>query len=220
MPDFLTRVQVAIPCDTGLPEDVFTNTWYFDTDSLNSDSDVQEAIMALLNGFYHTIDNVFYSANVGTDAVVKMYDMREATPRAIWFQDAITITPSATTGFPNEVAVCLSFQAAVRSGVPQARQRGRVFIGPVTSAIGEDQVGDFRLTTSANDTLLSAATTLLAGSDQPFGSTKWAVYSPTIDAGATVDDAFNDVDNGWCDNAFDTQRRRGTKATERFTFPA
>jgi hypothetical protein len=39
----------------------------------------------------------------------------------------------------------------------------------------------------------------------------WVVYSPT-------DDAYHEVANGWVDNAWDTQRRRGYKPTSRTTF--
>jgi len=49
-------------------------------------------------------------------------------------------------------------------------------------------------------------------------SVKWAVYSPTTDAVDTIDNAFNDVLDGWVDNAFDTQRRRGPAATTRITW--
>jgi hypothetical protein len=108
---------------------------------------------------------------------------------------------------PPEVAICLSYQAAKISGVPQARRRGRVFIGPLnTSAMGTDG----RPATAFINALVGAADALKDPAGAPdWDWSTWSSFDPTV---STV------IDNGWVDNEFDTQRRRGRKYTTRTTF--
>jgi len=58
---------------------------------------------------------------------------------------------------------------------------------------------------------LRGAATYLKGASDAAADWTWVVYS-------TVDNAMYPVDNGWVDNSWDTQRRRGVKPTARYTF--
>lgn len=224
MADRLWRAQVSIPMDTALPEDSIVNTWHFDDDDdpIAAPDDTRDWIMQLLTGFYQTIDNVILAATVGSPAVVRLYDMREPTPRAPLFTETIPLTPvNGDDGLPSEVALCLSFSAAVSSGQLAARRRGRLYLGPLATAVQTSEGGARRPSAAIRTVVANAAAVVRNGVEHP-GSPglhlKWAVYSPTTDLTDTIDNAFNDVANGWIDDAYDTQRRRGARPTARTTF--
>lgn len=91
--------------------------------------------------------------------------------------------------------------------MPQARRRGRIYLGPFgQTVLGTTAVTSDRPLAAAVTAIANAATALAtatAGAVVP-----WVIYSPTNGSGAVVTD-------GWVDNAFDTQRRRGVAATSR-----
>lgn len=226
MPDKLMRVQVTIPLDSALPEDAVVNTLYFDgdedLDGIATDDDYHQTAFGAVRDFYQAIDLLCLAGSVGSEATVKIYDMRDAKPRVPEFTDTFTLTPDATNPLPNEVAVCLSFAAAGGSGLNPRRRRGRIYLGPWPSSSSSTEVvsGQSRPTAAARTAIANAAASMKQ-TDLPIGiggSVRWAVYSPTTDLTSSIDDAFNDVETGWVDNAFDTQRRRGPDATARTTF--
>lgn len=218
MADKLMRVQVIIPVTSGIPEDAITNTLYFDGDDGDTDAAYHSAARQLVVDFYNAIDGVIFPNTVDTTATIKIYDMRDPEPRLPEFIDTFTLTPTANNPFPSEVSICLSFSAQQVSGVPAARRRGRIFLGPITDAIGSFPDDQCRPSSTALTAIASAAGNMENGEAITPGSVKWAVYSPTTDATSSIDDAFNDVVDGWVDNAFDTQRRRGPVATSRTLF--
>lgn len=99
----------------------------------------------------------------------------------------------------------LSFQADKVSGLPQARRRGRVYFGPLGGAA--------EASGRPGTTLLSAVVAFGAAllSESNLADWTWVVYSTVNNGGAPVT-------NGWVDNSFDTQRRRGLEWTARTTF--
>lgn len=227
MADALTRAQVTIPLDSGVTKDVLVNTLYFDTDSdyvaVPGDEWIG-GIESLLTTFYQAIDGVIFGQNVATPAHVKLYDMRDALPRVPFHEFNIALAPLASgidLSLPNEVALCLSFKAAGGSGLNMKRRRGRIYLGPIHYAASEMVASQCRPTAAARDAVRDAAAVMAAGYNTAApadSSVRWAIYSPTTDLTSTLDDAFNDVETGWVDNAFDTQRRRGASPTLRDTF--
>lgn len=220
MADKLMRAQVTIPLDSALPEDSFVNTFYFDGDDTlgeDLDSEYHSVVYNLLQTFYQSID-AYLANSVASPATLKIYDMRDPLPRVPEFTGTIPLTDSAQPPLPSEVALCVSFQADPVSGVAQARRRGRVFIGPLpsTASFAVVTAGQLRPHTALVGAFADAANAMADGADTVGGShVSWAVYSPTLDAIGTIDDAFNDVTNGWVDNAYDTQRRRGAAPSSR-----
>lgn len=210
--------QAVLAYDTGLPEDVAVNTWHFQfTDPLVSGH--LDDVEGLLNDFYGTNDPVttrsVASFLPGTiepaQSEYRYYDLGQPTPRAPARIDAVTWTngPSGDP-LPEEVALCLSYQAVQVSGEPQARRRGRAFIGPLSDgALGAPTD---RPSGTLVNTLIGSANRMLT--DSIASTTRWVVYSRT-----TVPPTGFNVDNGWVDNAFDTQRRRGIAPTLRTVFP-
>ena len=218
MADKLLRALVTIPMDGLVPADYPTNTWYFDGDDGNADASYWSGAHTLLTTFYQAIDQGIFPQQVATSFNVKYYDMRDPTPRAPEFEDAIAITSTGDM-LPAECAVCLSFQAQITSGLNQKRRRGRIFLGPIQSAVGTVVNSQVRVSSTARTLITGAAAALEDGiALATTGTLKWAVYSPTTHAESNIDDAFNDVTDGWVDDAFDTQRRRGPKPSTRTLF--
>lgn len=224
MADRLWRAQVTIPLDSLVPEDAIVNTFHFDDDDdpVAAPDDTEGWIMQLLTAFYQSFDQLLFPNTVASPAVVKMYDMAELEPRQQVGGGTIPLTPSAADPYPGEVALCLSFAAAQESGVNPARRRGRLYLGPVANDVYVVAASQARPAQTLVDLIVGAADTLQAGLEHPASPgfrLRWSVYSPTTRAGGgTVGDSFNDVLTGWVDDAWDTQRRRGPKPSQRTTF--
>lgn len=215
----LMRVQMTWVRDSGLSEDTVSNTWYFgDDDSGTSPSGADANIVSdALNAFYNSL-SARYAAHLGTTRTMKVYDMVDAEPRVPIYEESYTPTAPTNQGFPGEVALCLSFQAAPQSGVSQATRRGRVFLGPLAMAAADtsELAGDTRPSSATITAIDSAYTTLRSTVAAGITDGEHMVFSPRrIQLGDTVHEAANIVDEAWVDNAFDTQRRRGAKATLR-----
>lgn len=211
------RAQVTIPYDSGLPEDVAVNTFHFFAAA--ADQQAIDDVNGLLDNFYSAIPageggafTAFYSNIVNSAAArIKTYNLDSPEPR----QPLDTYDPQwawagAGSPLPQEVALCLSFQAVGVSGSPQARRRGRVYLGPLAVTAIEASTSDARPESDLISRMASAASELLA--DSITSTARWVVYSEA--AGGV---GYN-VDNGWVDNAFDIQRRRGVAPTARTTF--
>lgn len=214
MPDYLCRAQVTIPRDTGIAEDNVVNTFYFDCNDTGigtAHSINNTTILSMLTTFYNAIDQ-YLSPVVGPSATVKLYDMRDATPRVPTGTGTIALTPGAGSGLPEEVALCLSFSGDIQSGDNPRRLRGRVYLGPLDSGNGIITNGAYRPASSMLTAIANAASAMAATHQNSQNEdVNWAIYSRALDNEGSLDDAFNDVTNGWVDNSYDTQRRRGPK---------
>lgn len=194
---------------SGLPRDRIVNTWSFEgsptaTDTANIDD--------MLWDFYDTpVASTAPTSIMPTDIVngevdIKIYCMDDPMPRVPRATYEHTFTGSTGNPLPAEVALCLSYHAAPVAGVPQARRRGRVYLGPFTAA----ESTDGRPGTALTNMLLAQAAQLLAAA-QASVTWQWIVWSRTLDSGAPVT-------GGWIDDAWDTQRRRGPDSTTRTLF--
>lgn len=219
MADRLMRAQVIIPLDSGVPEDAIVNTFYFDQDDnglLPPPDDSYDAVVQSLADFYQVFDALLYPSSIGTDATVRIYDMRDPEPRQMRRLDTFPIAGGLTDPLPNEVALCASFAADYVSGVNPQRRRGRVYLGPVATGATLITGSQSRPSAAVMAAIITALESLLTPADVGGSSLSWALYSRADDlGGATIDDSFHDVQRGWVDNAWDTQRRRGPAATSR-----
>lgn len=199
------KILFRLPMDSGVPNDAVINTWHVEVEDLSTG--LTDAIAAL-DDFYGDVSSVF-SQNVDfANATFTAYKMSDPEPRAPTAVVASTPHTSGTTALPSELAICLSFQGSRISGTSQARRRGRVYLGPLMNV--QNTTTSTVILNSTVDQIRDAAATLLAASDAD-ADWRWCVYS-------TVNDALVTVSNGWVDNAFDIQRRRGITATQRLTF--
>lgn len=198
------RAQVTITTEDNNPANYSTNTVYANIlDSTGRDNWVA-AIVAL----YSSIDNYYASTVNQNGHIIKVYDMADPEPRAPILEDTFDFNTNPTSNpLPSEVAVCLSFQAARQSGNPQSRRRGRIYIGP----LGVNGLDTSGRPSSAHMTALANAGSAFLAQSVTDGDWAWAVWS-------TVDQNISFVTNGWVDNSYDTQRRRGLEYTSRTTF--
>lgn len=148
----------------------------------------------------------YIAETINRTALLQVYQIEDTPPRAPVAERTITLPQpiGSSTIMPAEVALACSFQGTRVSGQPQSRRRGRIFLGPLRapgsngSAIPPavmigDVAGQFNEMKAASDASLDY---------------QWRIWSPTDGASVLVD-------NGWVDNAWDTQRRRGPRATSR-----
>lgn len=195
-------VQVTLNHDSALPEDVTVNAWSFNT-GVAKDTTAAIDIVAKLQTFYNAFASRLSASLAGTGSV-KFYDRADLKPRVPWFTGALVIVPG-TSNLASEVSLTLSFSSDVISGVPAARRRGRLFLGPLASSVNDATSG--RPITAAVTEISNAAGVLQTASANAAGW-GWEIYSRTDLIG-------RDVLRGYVDNAFDTQRRRGLRPTTR-----
>lgn len=236
----LYKAVVTLPYQSGLPEDSANNTLYFlAINAANTQQDDIDEMQGRLVSFFNDIppgeaksisdyigDQVSRSAN----ACVNSYYFEAAiAPPAQW--GSPVGTASWTIGIddnftvqPAEVAAVLTFhgdltdipQTAVNPTPPPAvirpaaRRRGRIYLGPLHASAGAagGPNADLLVSTAFQDVVLAAATEL----ENTNVNLQWVVASDT--AGEVYQ-----VVGGWMDNAFDTQRRRGSAATVRTLWP-
>ncbi len=214
----ILTAQYIIRMKTGIPADSVINSFHFTTPSpvvLQSELD---DVVAALKEFYDTpVQSAFSLSSVGLllagdDVSTQLRRIKIRKRQAVKPEPTLeeheynTSTGSASGAFPHEVAVVLSYRGVVGAGAVQRRRRGRIYLGPLSNQVGfsENSAGDIRPTPSARSTIAAAA----ARMQNRTGPAIWSTYSE-------VDQTASPVLDGWVDNAYDTQRRRGTKATSR-----
>lgn len=211
---------VTLNSTTGLAKDRVQNTFsFFGTDSRTS---ISAAMGAGLVSFYNSAHLPgttalcgFISGDISRSAsfhTMKWYDYADPHPRAPFSVSTWSLGALVGSGvnLPKEVATCLSYQADYASGISPARQRGRVYIGPLnTNVITGTSTSNPTLDTSYQAALRGAGA-YLAG--LATAGSKWGVRSRVLGI-------QSQVTKGWVDNAFDSQRRRGLAPTSRTTWP-
>jgi hypothetical protein len=222
--------QVTLPAKSAIPRDNVVNTFAF----LTPTADIVDVDLLGLTGaielFYNTAPSGHNSiagfindsiARTTDGVVVKYYNLAghldgspHGSPVSIQTFTLGNMVPGSEA-LPREIAACLTFQCAYGSDAefaghtrPRARDRGRIYLGPLTNGTGQTDAttGRRRLTTSFQETVTIAAAALIA-----FPATAWAVWSRK--AGL-----LNPVTGGWCDDAYDVQRRRGERPVLRTLF--
>lgn len=199
------ELQITLFPTSNVIADAVTNTWSTVTAPADFGVSFKDSVLV----FYQTIQSMFPSLTRQNNHVWKLYDRADAKPRAPKFQGTFNFT-SVPAGLPAppEVSLCLSFQGNRISGIRQARQRGRVYIGPLDVALvettGRPTAGAITLLRNAGNDLRIASAAA--------GAWDWVVWS-------AVSSEPSPVTNGWVDDEFDTQRRRGRVPTVRNVFP-
>nr|CRY95156.1 hypothetical protein [uncultured prokaryote] len=209
----LAVVQVRIPHRNNLGKDDAINTFAFTT--LNPVEDAAEGIATKLKDFYNAPYGVgsvplkdFYSGEMNmANCWIRVYNWEDAKPRVPVLDTNLGVTAASvlnTYNMPGEVALCVSFAGEPESGTIAARRRGRIYLGPFNFGAS---TGELTNSSRPATNLVSAAVGASAALEMatPIGSV-WAVHS-------RKDNDFVQIQNGWVDNAWDTQRRRGVQAT-------
>lgn len=198
------QLQIVMYPTSNLAEDAITNSWSCEAANTAGALLFANEVVAKYVQYVNTFPNTVRQTN----HVYKVFNRADVEPRVPVIQGLWNFTdPPTGDPLPPEVAHCLSFQGDATSGVQQARRRGRVYIGPIDLG----RVGtDGRPNATQMATLLQWGDTLLAASDAA-SQWLWTVHS-------AVNGTDVPVTNGWVDDEFDTQRRRGRRATFRQLF--
>jgi hypothetical protein len=229
------QAVVVIPAISGIARDAVVNTFNFALDAYADMTAVDTALGPDVVDFYTHTNTSYkvgeylgYSRDRTADVcLVKWYDLDGHLDGSPHGSPAITRTfslpaPNSAIGgiMPTEVCAVLSVHSAYGSDPefsgatrPRARDRGRVYVGPlVPAAMGlVTTILDTELTTSFRTDLTVAAARLITASTGHAVDAEWAVWSRTRAA-------LTAITGGWVDNAPDTQRRRGSRPTVRTTF--
>lgn len=147
----------------------------------------------------------YYSETLSGDYTIKTYDLSDTEPRVpVDEGNGHYNIPGTDNALPREVALCISYTAALASGDVRARRRGRIYTGPYNAVPNGERPSASLVNACAGfGAYLKGVTTT--------NGFKWAVRSQ-------LDDVSKIVTGGWVDNEWDTVRRRGFKATARTTW--
>lgn len=216
MPGF--RVQATFSRPSGLPEDQVINTFYFQGagDVVQAAAEAFTALeefyrqpvapaTAGLTSFLGIVDSLEY----------RVYDLDDPEPRQATIQQS-TWSGASGAPLPAEVAMVMSFYS--ERNLP--RNRGRIFLGPLlttTMAGFSSSASDVRPTSTFLTAVVAAGARLRDRTDLT-NLGRWStnnLLAPAPQTGRVL----RTVTDVWCDNAYDTQRRRGADATARTVSP-
>lgn len=207
--------QLIFQGPSGLPEDQFVTTYVFRNDNVLDRDGMFSAVETALTNFWSdpaADDNdklVKYIPDNFSGGNIKLFDLG-ATPPRIPEETGLlsSIVPSGTMApLPREVAVCLSYH----TGGPGPRNRGRIYLGPLTSQALETPAGAApRVQTSLRTKIVDRATDMATN---PSLECTWVLWS-------RANAATYQIVGGWVDDAFDTQRRRGAAPSSRTSWGA
>lgn len=224
----LRVMRIAMPRSAVIADQI-VNSFYFDTGGTtdNPAGAVTTNIASELDMLWNdaTASGAALRSFVAENALsqsneteYRFYNLDDPKPRPVIANPpAQHVTPRLTTeGLPNEVAVCLSFRGTILAGEVAARRRGRVYVGPLnigaTEFLGAD--GHARPAVALQEALVLGAQRMK--DNLLTDGITWGVYSPTTRGILSAASAgFVPITHVWVDDAFDTQRRRGSAPTAR-----
>jgi len=202
---------VTIPMTTAITEDTCTNTWHFQIATPVTADYV--SIIAALKSFYDAWATHRSQAWDVTNARIRFYKLTDPKPRAPVYDALMGLSTSkGTDRMPAEVSVCMSYQGIRASGQSQARRRNRIYCGPFATNVLDGTAG--KVSTVAKANIVGGAQGLLIASNAAT-AWKWTINSSYLPEDGSQ---FVNVNNGWVDDAFDIQRRRGIDPQSRVAF--
>lgn len=213
----VVRVQASInPHPNAALEDYVVNTFHFRTpNGADPSPQITDEAMDNVQAFYEAIDGDLMNQDV-VECFLKVYDLTDPEPRAPIGERNFGLAAAAEPKLPEEMAICCSYSAALESGVPRARRQGRIYIGCLKLAVLDQSELHTRVSETARGALAVAAGALI---DAGTNGAIWSVLSVTDwDAGMVVYNAARPIIQGYVDDAFDVQRRRGPKPSDRTPF--
>ena len=211
-PSGLVNFQWIWEGESHLAEDNYVNNWHFRhqftpvSDFDNVRDMIRDFYTATAADQQNTILSHMTSRTISGKWTIKAYDLNDPKPRYPVYEDTGQAEVASGAALPTENSCVFSFQAERVAGEVQARRRNRVYLGPFDVPSNEDAYVDGQLV----EDVLFAAKGLLNASNSA-ATWKWNIYSPTTNE-------CWDILNGWVDNGWDTQRRRGKAATARGIF--
>ena len=138
--------------------------------------------------------------------IVKFYDILGTAPNYPLYETTFNFDGAlGTVDMPQEVALCVSYKNTVANSVPRARRRGRIYLSgwaETANTTGRPTATVYQGLANAYATYVAAVNAISDFEAGVWSRTNGVVYP---------------IDEVWCDNEWDTVRRRGGKATTRFS---
>lgn len=200
------RAMAILKGKSGLPQDVYVNNFVFRSDVVTGDN--ADRIAQNLEAFYgdvlppatSALKTYLPAALLAPGFEVRVYDLGQEAPREPTIIQVPMDWSTSSSVMPQEVAITASYYAD--RNLP--RSRGRIYLGPLIHGSGSMESDGLRPADSVRANIAAACRWLSANQN---GMT-WCLLS-------RVDAQAKPITNGWVDDAFDTQRRRGLPATTR-----
>jgi hypothetical protein len=203
----VVRAQVRLRPTSGVNEDWYVNTFHMIPQTTPLAAATAFSVPVIT--FYRAIDTQLSAFVAQTGHIIRYYDLDEPEPRVPIDEETFDFdTAPAVSRMPPEVACCMSYRAYYESGTPNARRRGRVFVGP----LGDSTVGPAGTFTNGFVDLLALAGQTFFNAVHDTDEALMAIYSPT-------DGVAHEARLLWVDNEIDIQRRRSTRASYRKDWP-
>lgn len=202
-------VQITLRTADGIPENFIVNQFCIDGMELGDGFTLE--MTDAIKAFYDEINGPVLSDAINVDGhMAKFYDLPGVKPNYPYIEHewGLDVVPTGDT-FAPEVALCLSFQGDRTPGFPQARRRGRIFLGPIRDGIQTNGRPSGPTLVAVKD----AAETLSGAIPDVRNGYRWAVWSVTDQQAVFIVD-------GWVDDSWDTQRSRGYAPTTKLTWLA
>jgi len=202
-----SRVQIILATSDANPANFVTNTFCIEH-GVHPDGD---EVKAAFKAAYDVIGSSYLSQQIAQNGHwIKLVDAIGTAPLYPWYESAWSLASAPSgTPLPPEVALCLSFQGERLSGQEQRRRRGRVYFGPLGNAVVSTNARPAAGFVQDLEDFAIELASELAGLTQP--GVLWSVWSTTDTESVAITD-------GWVDDEFDTQRRRGRAYTTRNTW--
>lgn len=217
----LYRIQCSLPYKTGLPQDVITNTFHFETDGswVGADStEIVERMQDYYEAIYAVDDTYAMIADyVERFFIIKVFDANppvSPNPPIYTAQIGLTLSGTSVNALPAEVAVVSSQRTALVPGARLGRYFNRHYLGGFTTRILDaTTVPDSPpvVRTAIRDRFALAASTLFLANDSGLS---WVIGRKV--AGVWQAEVMT---GGFVGNEPDTQRRRGVVQAARSVWP-
>ena len=206
------RVMAVFQGFSGLSRDVFVNTFHF-VGSGTYDEDKALAHLEVRD-FYNLATPVnaqsvgaYLSPWILRDYLIKTYNLEDPPIRVPTNYEETLPTSFSSSSPPEEVAACATLHGSVPPA--SARRRGRIYIGPLNQNAIQNGTSSTRCKPDEGfiNVLAAACARVI---DTPLIA--WSIRStrPAVN--------YVPIVSGYVDDAFDTQRRRGTDPTARTPF--
>lgn len=136
------RVQCTLPYESGLPEDVITNTFHFEVDGAWG-STQDAGIVARMVNYYeeiYEIDDTFsmIASYVQHSLIIRVFEANPAVspnPPVFVTEQPLSIAGTTVNGLPAEVAIVSSQHSALAPGARLGRYFNRHYLGGFTTRV-------------------------------------------------------------------------------------
>nr|CRY96681.1 hypothetical protein [uncultured prokaryote] len=206
------RAQITLRTSDLIPANYSTNTLHLLVQDSVTQEDDPEGIGFIIEDItqlYLDLEGVLGSLSRDGHEIA-LYDERnplDSPPIRIETFDFVSFFPPDR--LPSEVSIVSSFRAQRQPGVSPRSTRNRVYIGPLRSAALDETTG--RVADASRQLIAQAFFDFLQAVADRLDVYNWVIRSPTLGLSWPIFEGF-------VDNAFDTQRRRGVESSARSTW--